>query len=85
MRSPSAREILNAVKHYNGLVFTTRNLLKHMPLMKVNLGLRELLQANVVTCYPPLVEDAKGMVSQAEHSFLIDDKVEVLTSDTDED
>ena len=85
VRSPSAREILNIVKKYNGLVFTTRNLLKHLPAMKVNLGLRELMQAKVITCYLPLVEDAKGLVSQAENTFLIDDKVEVLTSDPGED
>src|SRR3989338_1794683 len=85
VRSQSAREILNLVKEHNGLVFTTRNLLKHLPAMKVNLGLRELMQAKVITCYLPLVEDAKGLVSQAENTFLIDDKVEVLTSDPGED
>ncbi|MBS3176043.1 type II methionyl aminopeptidase [Candidatus Woesearchaeota archaeon] len=85
VRSSSAREILDLVKNYNGLVFTTRNLLKHIPAMKVTIGLRELLHAGVITCYPPLAEDEKGFISQFENTFLIDDKVEVLTKDPDEE
>jgi len=44
-------------------------------------ALRELQQLGIVHAYPPLVDSNKGIVSQAEHSVLIDDdgKVIVLT------
>ena len=79
VRSPFARQILQTVQKVEGLPFTTRWLTERMTLAKVNLGLRELRQRGVIKSYPPLVEVNKGIVSQAEHTFLVDDKVEVLT------
>ncbi len=79
VRSPFARDLLKEIKKYNGLPFTTRWLIRKMHPAQVNFGLKELLAAGAITQFPPLPDKDKGMVSQAEHSILIDDKIEVLT------
>ena len=79
VRSPIAREILKEIETYHGLPFTTRWLTKKFG-AKANLGLRELIQAGAIKDYPPLAEINKGIVSQAEHSILVDnDEIIVLT------
>ena len=42
-------------------------------------ALNQLKLLKVLHEYPPLVEKGNGMVSQAENSFIIDDKVICLT------
>ena len=80
VRSPFAREILKYVgENYKTLPFTTRWLSSKFGLGKTNFALRELLKNNIIKQFPPLVEKNKGMVSQAEHTLLITDKVEVIT------
>ena len=79
-RSLYAREVLKLVKEYEGLPFTTRWLARKLPLTKVNFGLRELVKENIIHAYPPLVENSKGLVSQAENTMFITEKgCEVLT------
>jgi len=79
-RSPFAREILAFVEtEYGQLPFTTRWLSQKFGLGKTNLALRELTNVGILKSYPPLRETTKGLVSQAEHSLFIGDKVEVLT------
>lgn len=79
VRSPIAREIIKEIENYKGLPFATRWLTKKFG-AKANLGLRELLQAGAIKGYPPLVEINKGVVSQAEHSILVDNgEIVVLT------
>jgi methionine aminopeptidase len=46
---------------------------------KTNFALRELLQNNIIKEYKPLADANKGIVSQAEHSILVDEEVIVLT------
>ncbi len=65
-------------ENYKTLPFTTRWLSKKFGLGKTNFALRELLKNNIIKQFPPLVEKNKGIVSQAEHTLLITDKVEVL-------
>jgi len=80
VRSPFAREILKFItQNYKTLPFTTRWLSKKFGLGKTNFALRELLKNEIIKQFPPLPEKNKGMVSQAEHTLLIDDKVEILT------
>ena len=80
VRSPFAREILKFIgENYKTLPFTTRWLSRKFGLGKTNFALRELLKNNIIKQYPPLPEKNKGMVSQAEHTLLITDKVEVIT------
>lgn len=79
VRSAAARELLREIEGYRGLPFTTRWLTKKHPAFKVNFGLKELLRAGAIRKYPPLPDKGRGLVSQAEKTFLIDDKVELLT------
>lgn len=80
VRSPFAREIRDYVKkEYGTFPFTTRWLAKQFGLGKTNLALRELMRVGNLRAHPPLIEQAKGLVSQAEHTFLIGDKTKVLT------
>ncbi len=79
VRSAFAREVLKEIEKYNELPFTTRWLARKTTLPKVNFALRELLRQDIIKQYPPLPEKNKGIVSQAEHSLIVDDKVEVIT------
>ncbi len=79
VRSLITRQVLKEINKYQGLPFTTRWLIKKFPAVKVNFALRDLLQQGIIRQYPPLPDKDKGMVSQAEHSLLVDDKVEILT------
>ncbi|MBW2974012.1 type II methionyl aminopeptidase [Candidatus Woesearchaeota archaeon] len=83
VRSPFAREILKFVaENYKTLPFTTRWLSRKFGLGKTNFALRELLKNDIIKQFPPLPEKNKGIVSQAEHTLLIEDKVEILTKNT---
>lgn len=75
VRSPFARKLMGEIKSFNNLPFASRWLKSP----GVNLGMRELIAAGNVHEYPPLPEIQNGIVSQAEHSFIIDDKVIVTT------
>jgi len=79
VRNMITREVLKEIQSYNGLPFTTRWLTKKFPEYKVRYALSELVQLNSIESFPPLSEVEKGLVSQAENSFLIDDEVIVLT------
>lgn len=79
VRSPHARKILEEVHPLNGLPFTARWLTRKLGKGATALGLRELLQSNIIRAYPPLVEVSGGIVAQAEHSVIIKDKPMVYT------
>ena len=79
VRSMATRQMLKEIEKYKGLPFTTRWLAKKFPLFKVNFALRELQQAGMLRAYPPLPDKSHGIVTQAEHTVLVDEKVEVLT------
>ena len=77
VRSQITREILKEIDNYEGLPFAKRWLTKKFG-VKANFALRELLQRNIIREYKPLADASKGMVSQAEHSLLIDDNGNVI-------
>jgi methionyl aminopeptidase len=79
VRSIITRQVLKEIEKYNGLPFTTRWLTRKFPLFKVNFALKDLLNQGVITKYPPLPDKNNGLVSQAEHTLLVDERVEVLT------
>lgn len=79
VRSMFTRQILKEIGKFDGLPFTIRWLTRKFPLLKVNFALRELLNVGAITKFPPLIDRNKGIVSQAEHTLFVDDKVEVLT------
>ncbi len=75
-----ARELLARIKKFNGLPFAIHNLLGDLTLIEVKMGLGELLNKGIIYGYGPLLEKEKGMVAQAENSFLIDEKGNVLVT-----
>jgi methionyl aminopeptidase len=80
-RDPSTRKILEKIKEYGELPFAKRWLLKDFPAIKVTMAMKVLEQQGIIRGFPPLVEEAKGMVSQAEKSVLVTKNgCEILTS-----
>ncbi len=77
VRSSITREILREIETYNELPFAKRWLTRKFG-AKANFAIRELTQLGMIHQFPPLVEINKGIVTQAEHSVLIDDKGEVI-------
>ncbi len=80
VRNMITRKVLKEIETFEDLPFTTRWLTKKFPLGSVNLALRDLLNHKIIRDYPPLPDKTKGIVTQAEHSLLIDDKVVILTT-----
>jgi len=79
VRSPFARDIMKSISQYKELPFASRWLSEKLGEGKTRLGIRDLLQNENIKGYPPLPEINKGMVTQAEHSFIIQDKVTTTT------
>ena len=85
VRSPYAKKIIDFVKPFNGLPFTTRWLTRKFGKGGTALGLRELKQSNIIQSYPPLAEISGGMVAQFEHSMIVKDKPLVYTRHQDDE
>ena len=80
VRTQISKEILDfIVEEYKTLPFTKRWLLKKFPEFKVNFALNNLEKEGIIDQYKQLPEKSKGLVSQAEHTLLIDDKIKILT------
>jgi len=80
VRLPMVRNVLNFIEsEYNHMPFTTRWLTKKFPVGQVGFALKHLLQQRIIKGYNPLPEKGNGMVSQAEHTVIIKDKVIVTT------
>lgn len=73
------RNIQKEIEKLNGLPFTTRWLTKNFSEAQVKFALNQFKQLGILKEYPPLVERQNGLVSQAEHSLLVDEEVIVLT------
>ncbi|MDP7115722.1 MAG: type II methionyl aminopeptidase [Candidatus Woesearchaeota archaeon] len=84
VRSIITRSILKDIEQFNGLPFTTRWLTKKHHEGKVSFALKEMLNMEMIKDFPPLVDKKKGMVAQAEHSLLVDDKVQILTKNSED-
>jgi methionyl aminopeptidase len=79
VRNIMTREILREIEQYRAMPFTTRWLTRKFHPGKVNFALRELLQLEIIRAYPPLPDMGKGLISQAEHTIIVDDKPIVTT------
>jgi len=80
VRNIFTRQVLAEVLKYKDLPFTTRWLLRKFPAIKVNFALKEMLNLGVIRDYPPLLDQNKGIVTQAEHTLMVtDDGCEILT------
>lgn len=81
-KSQLAKLLLTKIKTFLGLPFSIHQLVsREHPYLIVKPAVDELLKLGVIDGYAPLVEEAHGMVAQAENSILIDDegKVHVTT------
>ncbi len=79
VRNIITRQILREIQTYEGLPFTTRWLTNKFNPVKVTFALRELIQKDIITSYPPLPEKTHALVSQAEHTIIVDDEPIVTT------
>ncbi len=78
-QSKFTKALLEKIKTFQNLPFAIHDLIsKEFPLFVVEMGLEELLRAGAISGYPPLVEQAKGMVAQAENSVYVDHKGQVF-------
>ena len=77
VRNSITRQVLKEIESYNDLPFTTRWLTKKFG-AKAKFALREMEQLGMLHSYAPLADKDKGLVSQAEHSVLVDDTGEVV-------
>ena len=83
-REPAVRKVLEKIRSYERLPFAKRWLLREFPAIRVTLALKVLGQQGIIQSFPPLVEEAKGIVSQAEKTVLVrKDGCEVLTTVTE--
>jgi methionyl aminopeptidase len=79
VRMPIVRNILKEIEKFNDLPFTTRWLEEKFSAGQVKLALNQLLKAEIIKDYPPLIDKNHGMVSQAEHTIIVKDKPIILT------
>ena len=77
VRSMITRQVLKEIESYDNLPFTTRWLTRKFG-AKAKFALREMEQLGMLHAHPPLADKDKGMISQAEHSILIDDEGNVV-------
>jgi methionyl aminopeptidase len=71
LRRPDSRKVLEEIKKYNGLPFSSTSLFKIFGKPKTLFALREMKQLGMLREHPPLVDKNKGLVSQAEHSVIV--------------
>jgi methionyl aminopeptidase len=77
--SAKAKELLALIKSFDGLPFSLHDLLaKGFPFLEMRVALEELVDNGTIMGYPPLVEEAGGLVAQAENSVLIDEKGQIF-------
>lgn len=81
VRNNITRKVLKKINSYDGLPFCTRWLNKKFSPGYVRFALREMKNMEMLHEFPPLPDQGKGLVSQAENSFYVDEegKVELLT------
>ncbi len=80
LRDPFARTLLSQIEAYGGIPFATRWLISDLAhAAKVQFALRLMEQQQCLEPHPPLVEVSGGMVSQAEHTLIVDDVPIILT------
>ncbi|MFH1501222.1 MAG: type II methionyl aminopeptidase [archaeon] len=80
VRDSLARDIMDFIEQeYKTLPFCSRWIIKKFGNRAV-MSLKLMEQAKILHQYPQLVEKGHGKVAQAEHTILISDKVEIMTS-----
>lgn len=81
VKSNTARAILTKIQTFKGLPFAIHDLLeKDMSTIEVSSALFELLSLGIVIGHAPLLEEARGLVAQAENSILVDNEGKVVVT-----
>ncbi len=79
-RMMSSRKILNYIKkEFNTLPFAQHHLLQRFKPYEVTIALKELIANGSLETFPVLREKGRGIVSQAEHTLIVDDEPIVTT------
>lgn len=79
VRDPITRNILKEIKTYHGLPFAKRWLERKFTVPKTNFALRNLIKQECLQQHFPLVDQNRGIVSQAEHSVIVKEKPIIFT------
>lgn len=79
VRNPITRQVLKEIDEYEHLPFCTRWLTRKFG-PKAKLALRDMEQLGMLHMHPPLGDRDRGMISQAEHTVLIDDEGNVIVT-----
>jgi len=77
--SKFTQAMMKKIEEFQNLPFGIHDLISaELPLMIVEKSVQELLKVGAIVGYPPLVEQAKGMVAQAENSVYVDQNGKVF-------
>jgi len=81
VRNPISRKIIEASQKYNGLPFAERWMQRDLgvPAFSFKMAMKELLDKAILYPYPALKEQSGSLVSQFEHTIIIQDKPIVAT------
>jgi len=79
VRDPITRNALKEIKSYNGLPFAKRWLERKFGIPKTNFALRNLIKQDCLEQHHPLVDQNRGIVSQAEHSVIVQERPIIFT------
>jgi len=79
IRDPITRNILKEIRTYQGLPFAKRWLERKFTTPKTNFALRTLIKNDCLQEHSPLIDQSRGIVSQAEHSIIVQEKSIVFT------
>lgn len=80
VHSDFARSLLPKIKSFHNLPFSIHELAKDLPLAEVQKAVQDLIKAGVINGYAPFIEEANGMVAQAENSILVDENGKVFVT-----
>jgi methionyl aminopeptidase len=80
VRSPITRSILTEIKSFDNLPFCSRWLANKFGSAKVNFALRELLNKDCLRMFPPLSDRGNGLVSQTEHSVVLEEDKAIIST-----
>jgi len=79
VRDPITLNAIKEIKTYQNLPFAKRWLERKFGTAKTNFALKTLIRLNCLQQHAPLFDQNRGMISQAEHSVIIQEKPIVFT------
>ena len=71
VRDSITRNVLQEIRKYKGLPFAKRWLERKFTTPKTNFALRTLIRNDSLKQHPPLLDQNRGIISQAEHSVIV--------------